>query len=76
MNKSRRKQLTQIVDALTESREALDDVHTEEQDAYDSLPEGLQETERGRSILEAASDLENALNELDSLIDTLTDPAD
>lgn len=76
MNKNRRKQLEQIVDALTDSREALDEVHTEEQDAYDNMPEGLQESERGQAILETAGDLENAVNDLDSIIDTLTEHTD
>lgn len=76
MNKQRRKQLTQLLDALTETRESLDELHTEEQDAYDNMPEGLQESERGQAISETAGDLENAVNELDSIIDTLTDHTD
>lgn len=54
MNKSRRNELSRIADELENLREDLDSVASEERDAYDNLPESLQESERGCAMEEAA----------------------
>ena len=55
MNKERRKKLQKVT-------ELLDEVITDEQDAYDNLPEGIQESERGEAMEEGLDKLKEALD--------------
>ena len=75
MNNERRKSLKMVVCAIDDIVNDLTDIRNEEQDAYDNLPEGLQESERGEQIWENVdaidsiiADLENAADEIDELI--------
>ena len=67
MNKSRRKELSRIADELENLRDALDAVASEEREAYDNLPESLQESDRGCAMEEAADELDDICSELDEL---------
>lgn len=67
MNKARRKKLGEIIDQLENLREDLDAVASEEREAYDNLPESLQESDRGCAMEEAADELEDICSELDEL---------
>lgn len=53
MNKARREELLEVVDMLDEAMERLDEIQDDEQEAYDSLPEGLQMSSRGDAMQEA-----------------------
>lgn len=67
MNKARRKKLGEIIDQLEYLREDLDAVASEEREAYDNLPESLQESDRGCAMEEAADELEDICSELEDL---------
>lgn len=67
MNKSRRKELSRIAEQLETLYLDLDAVACEERDAYDNLPESLQEGERGCAMEEAADELDDICGELDEL---------
>lgn len=74
MNRIRRRSLKAILGQLDELstvletvKEALQDVLTEEQEAYDNLPEGLQETERGQQMQEYIEALEGVVDSLGDL---------
>lgn len=67
MNKARRKKLGEIIDQLEYLREDLDAVASEEREAYDNLPESLQESDRGCAMEEAADELDDICSELDEL---------
>lgn len=67
MNKARRKKLGEIIDQLENLREDLDAVASEEREAYDNLPESLQEGDRGCAMEEAADELDDICGELDDL---------
>lgn len=69
MNKARRKKLGEIIDQLEYLREDLDAVASEEREAYDNLPESLQESDRGCAMEEAADELDEISVELDCLKD-------
>ena len=43
----------------------------DEQDKFDNMPEGLQESERGEAMQEAIDAIETACGSLDDAIDTL-----
>ena len=74
MNKLRRKELAVVagmleeLDALREQiRDRLAEIRDEEQDALDSMPEGLQESERGQQMQEYIVAMEDITGELDLL---------
>ena len=67
MNKARRKKLGEIIDQLENLREDLDAVASEEREAYDNLPESLQEGDKGCAMEEAADELDDICGELDEL---------
>ena len=47
MNKQRRKKVEGVFDQLQAMIMELEEIRDEEQDAFDNLPEGIQESERG-----------------------------
>ena len=71
MNKQRRKAIQQALDQLSEIRSSVEDINSEEQDAFDSLPESFQDSERGESIWQAIELLETATGDIDEVIDAL-----
>lgn len=60
MNAERRAKLDQIKEHL----EALKDA---EQEAYDNLPEGLQESEKGQTLQSNVDAFDTALSELEAV---------
>ena len=79
MNKARRKEIADIIDKLDalsdlidEVKEATDSVMSDEQEYFDNMPGGLQESDRGMSTLEVLDQLDSAVNMLDDVdIETL-----
>ena len=74
MNRIRRKSLKAILGQMDELstvletvKEALQDVLNEEQEAYDNLPEGLQEADRGQQMQEYIEALEGVVDSLGDL---------
>lgn len=54
--------------ALAEkAKDIIDDMHDEEQDAYDNLPESFQFGDRGRQMEENIMNMESAMDEIDDL---------
>lgn len=73
MNKTDRKQAAAILATLRglkEQMEAqqslLEDMAEAEREKFDNMSEGLQESERGQAMEEAANHLDNAASALDS----------
>lgn len=60
MNKTRRQRLLKILDVLR-------DLQEEEQEAYENMPEGLQESERGQQILENSETMQSSHEELEAI---------
>lgn len=71
MNKSRRKRLEDVVDLLSRANEILTEVRDEEYDAYDNLPEGLQESEKGETLYENYETLDSQADAIDEAIDEI-----
>ena len=71
MNKSRRKELCRIAEVLENLREDLDVVASEEREAYNNLPESLQESDRGCAMEEAADELDDICSEMEELKDRI-----
>ena len=71
MNAQNKKQVGKWIDTLTEIKSAMEDMQSLEQDKFDNLPEGIQESERGEAIQEAADNLEYAVDNLNDAIENL-----
>ena len=80
MNNQRRKQLAgaiekleQAVALIEETKETVEFVNEEEQEAYDNMPESLQESERGQTIQENIDKLEDVIFNIESYIYEIND---
>ena len=76
MNKQRRSRIERVISMLSDAYEELVSIRDEEQEAFDNLPEWIQESERGQSIEDCANELDDAVSELDGLISTINDILD
>lgn len=72
MNNKRRKEVSKVVDTLTEISNTLSILAEEENEAFDSLPESLQESYRGDDMQEWIERLEGAQGMIDEVIDELS----
>lgn len=68
MNANQRKVLNEAVAALNTAADLIRDVGGEEDDKFNNLSEGLQQSERGQRMEEVARDLIDAADELDGII--------
>ena len=66
MNKIRRKEIAQAIELMEQAREILEAVADEEQEAFDSLPENFQNSERGEAMEQYIGMLEEAVENLDT----------
>ena len=73
MNKARRKELESIVSIIESAAESLEYTISDEEDAYDRLPESLQESQRGDEMEENISDLNDALSSLEEAVEIIND---
>lgn len=81
MNAQRRKALKAVITKLEdmdslrqEIKEELEDVMDEEQESFDNMPEGLQESDRGQQMQEYISTIEGVIDDLSNMdIDDLAD---
>ncbi len=73
MNAKGRKNIKDLIAQLEDIKDHLETMQEEEQDKFDNLPEGLQESERGEAMQEVADSLEEAVSSLEDVISTLND---
>lgn len=73
MNKLRRKELARIIEKLealdslrAEIQEELETVMDEEQEAFDNMPESLQESERGEQMQEYIDAMQYAMDDMEN----------
>lgn len=71
MNKERRKAIDDLMESVEECKNQLEMIRDAEQEAYDNLPEGIQMSERGEVMETAISNLEEAYDSLDSVLESL-----
>jgi uncharacterized coiled-coil DUF342 family protein len=74
MNKDRRNQIAEVAAKLAdlealrdEIKEAIENIRDEEQEYFDNMPEGLQQSDRGYAAEEAISQLDEAVSALEDL---------
>ena len=73
MNTERRKHLAVLSQQLTELKDDVQSVLDEEEDAFNNLPEGLQNGERGDAMQTAIAALDAAVSTLEEASDQLTE---
>lgn len=71
MNAARRKEIGKAVQLLEDAKNILEYVCDEEEEAFDNMPESLQESERGEAMAEAIEILSYNYEELQDHIDNL-----
>ena len=67
MNKERRKRIREAMEALDTAHDILIEVFDEEQEAFDNLPEGIQNGERGEQMsgyIETLAEQDSALEDI------------
>mgnify|MGYP004580244211 FL=1 len=73
MNKQRRKE---IANAIRQIENVVSSILADEEEAFDNMPEGLQESERGDISQEAQDNLSNAIDALEEAIICLEDASE
>lgn len=73
MNKARRKQIEEVISKLEDIRDEIQYISEDEMEAYDALPESLQDGERGQQIYDNANDIEYQSSMVDDVISELQD---
>ena len=71
MNKERRRRLGNVYAALQAAKDELEWIREEEQDAYDNLPESLQDDDRGYELEHNVEQMESAEEALSEAIEAL-----
>lgn len=76
MNKARRNRIADVQSQLEELKQEIDAILAEEQEAYDNMPESLQECERGQAMQEAIDALESAVSSCEEVDEHPTNAAE
>ena len=71
MNALRRKELRKAIELIEQAKSIVEQMQAEEQDCFDNLPEGIQNSERGEAIEECAYKLDEVLEGLEEQVDEL-----
>lgn len=71
MNKQRRTEIKNIIAELENIKTKLDNVFSEEQYAFDNMPENLQYSMRGEESQEAIDYMSEAVSSIEEAIDQL-----
>ena len=73
MNKKRKTELNQISEELEILFNRLENIYDQEQDAYDSMPENLQGSEKGMESEEAIDTIDEIKEHIQDAIDMLSE---
>ena len=72
MNNKRRKTIALVINSLENLSADLEDVAQEESDAYENMPESIQQSDRGSIIEDNIYNLEDCISQINAVIDTLS----
>lgn len=73
MNAERRKRVAALQEHIGDLRQEAEEIRDAEQDAFDSMPESLQETTNGQASQQAIDALESVIDDLDNAFAGLRD---
>lgn len=75
LNQERRRALQKAQRLLEDASEMVSQIMDEERDAFDNLPENLQDSERGSKMEDAIDAMESAIDSISEAIQYLDDAA-
>ena len=73
MNKNRRSRIVEIIDQINDVKNDIEDIISEERDAYDSLPESFQSGVKGDKTERAIAAMDSSNESLDKAIAKLNE---
>lgn len=73
MNRKRKKRIEELIGQISDLQNEVKQLLEEEQEAYNNLPENLQESECGERMERAVEQLDCADSSLEETIDYLSD---
>ncbi len=76
MNKQRRKEIDNLISDAIRLETSIEDLLADEQDYFDNMPENLQSSDKAEIAENAISCLEEALSNIQDLIDNLSEAMD
>lgn len=71
MNKIRRNELYKLIEQLQDIQSAIEQLRDEEQEYYDNMSAGIQESERGEIAGDNINNMDYALDSLNEAIENL-----
>ncbi len=71
MNTKTRIELKKVIEIINDLKHIVSTIQEEEQEKFDNLPEGIQGSETGMNLEEAATTLEDVLANFDEAIDNI-----
>lgn len=71
MNRARRSRLDRVLDSLTTLNEELAEIGEEEREAFDSMPDGVRDSEQGQRAEAIADAIDGAVEEITLAIDAV-----
>ena len=71
MNKLRRADLAEAFNLLDQAKGIVESAASDERDAFDNLPEGFQDSDRGQSMEQAADALDEATEAFAEVVDQI-----
>ena len=72
MNNKRRKTIGLVINSLENLSADLEEVAQEESDAYENMPESIQQSDRGSNIEDNIYNLEDCISQINDVIATLS----
>ena len=73
MNNERKKKINSALCMLSSAKDVLEEVSSAESEAYDNLPEGLQNSERGEDMEDWIGALEDSVDCIETVINDLSE---
>lgn len=71
MNKERKARFQNVISFLDEAKDELTDIQSEEMDALDALPEGLQMSSRGEKMQGWIDFIDDVLSDINCIVDKI-----
>lgn len=76
MNKDRRAALDALIGKFEELKSELETLGSDEREAFDNMPESLQQGERGQAAETAADAIDTAVSEIDTVVSSIEEARD
>ena len=71
MNKVRRQKLSEALEMIGQAIAIIEECKEEEEDSFESLPDGIRDSEKGETMEQYIMDMEDAISEAESAAGSL-----